>query len=157
MPKKYFENEKRKPEVLKGKIVEKTKNGFWLRRIEKDEKGRLVYERERKFKVSGKPEEGIEYDYEKHFIAYDDEGNLLKEQGKSFDHESGWKKEFKYEDGKLIVEVGEVTEGPNQGHKWRKKFYYDENGQRYLLKGEILAQGINPNKEPKGHKWKEKL
>lgn len=143
-------------EISKRDIVKQTENGLWLKQIERDEKGRLVYERKREFKNPQEPKEDeIKYDYEKRF-GYDAEGNLIKEEGKSFDHGNGWKKEFISEDGRFIKEIGEVIDGPNQGHKWRKEFSYDDEEKMTLEEGEILEQGINLGKEPKGHAWRKK-
>lgn len=142
------------PEKTPEREIKYTENGFWQKIMEKDEKGKLIYERKREFKNSAEPKESeIKYDYEKHF-CYDEKGNVMKEEGKSFDHESGWKKEFEWKNGKLVSEIGEKTIGPDQGHKWIKKFQYDEKGNMVQEIGEILEQGKNPTKSPKGHAWK---
>lgn len=145
-----------KKEELIGEIVKQTENGFWLVRIEKNEKGQLIYERKREFKNSSDPKEDeVAYDYEKRF-EYDDKGNLIKEEGRSYDHENGWKKTFEWEEGKMISENGEITHGPSKGHTWVKRFERDDSGNVLTEEGEILAQGINPSKEPKGHAWRKK-
>jgi len=150
---KKVQEEKESP---KREIVEQTDNGFWLRQVEKDERGRLIYERKREFRNPSEPKENdIKYDYEKRF-EYDDEGNLVEEEGKSFDHENGWKKSFEWKEGKIVREAGEIIEGPNQDHKWTKKFQYNEKGNMVLEEGEILEQGENPNKPLKGHAWQTK-
>ena len=145
-----------KIEEVPKRETEYTENGLWRKISEKNEKGQLIYERKREFKNPFEPKEGeIKYDYEKR-LTYDEESNLVKEEGKSFDHENGWRKEFEWEERKLAKETGEITGGPNQGHKWTKGFHYDENGNMVLEEGEILEQGKNPDKPPKGHSWRTK-
>ncbi len=152
-----FENPpKKSPEHPKQETLKQTKDGFWLKQIMKKEKGRLVYERKKLFIDRIHPQEGKEkYDYEKHF-KYDEEGRLIREQGQDFLKKNEWRKDFEWEKGKMVSETGEILSGHDKGHKWHKSFKRDEQGNVILEEGETLEQGINPNKSPKGHKWRKR-
>lgn len=139
----------KKEEVME--VVEKTESGEWLKQVEKDEDGRLTWKRKREFIDPENPEKGLKYDYEKRFIEYDEDGNLLKEEGKNFLKGTGWEKSFDWEKkGEIKSERGKITEGPDRGHEWVKKFKTDKDGKVIEVRIEILEQGENPNKEPTG-------
>jgi len=133
--------------------LEQTENGLWLHEVEKGEQGEVIYERRRAFQDPENPtEDELSWGHEKNFI-YNESGELVEEEGTDLHQENSWRKTFEWEEGSMTSEVGEISEGPDEGHVWKIMFERDENGNVLREEGKIHAQGKNPHKEPVGHAW----
>lgn len=146
LEKNLFKNKEEK----KMQVTKETKKGDWLEQEEKNPEGNLTYKRKREFVDPTKPEKGLKYDYEKNFITYDKDGNLIQEQGRDYLKGTLWTKNFEWENNNIKTEISKVTEGKNKGHSWKKEFIVNEQGKVSSERITILSQGENPNKEPSG-------
>lgn len=138
----------------KVEVVEQTDNGLWLKRVEKDEKGRVTREEIRQFAESDAEERDEEkYHYEKSYEFEEDSELPVRETGKN-QKGTEWAKDFEYDaQGRILREVGENTEGSSKGHKWEKTYEYDDEAGTMKEKGSIHAQGEDQSKPGKGHTW----
>lgn len=121
-------------------VTQETEGGLWLRRVEKDERGRAAYEEVRRFMgESSKEGDREESHYEKQYEFDGDSERVARERGRDFKPKEGasepnvWDKSFKHDSqGRIIEEVGEKTAGLRRGRKWKKTYEYDTVSGRLL-------------------------
>lgn len=142
------------------RFEQQTKDGLGDHWVEDAEKKRL-YEIKFALKDPNNPEKGTSYYYDKRF-KYNERGHLVQEEGQDFSDDkkgNAWKADFERSDrGEVTNELGEIQAGPDKGHKWQKQFnksVLEDGTDVFQEDGEILEQGQNPKKEPKGHAWQQ--